>query len=67
MVNISHFMLTGIGRSIRTRELEAIASQPNEEGNNVLIADSFGGLANLRQALTSAICNSKHPTIFNIL
>lgn len=49
----------GVGRSIRMRELEAITSFPNQEGGNILMADDFEDLDNLRDSLVDAICNSE--------
>lgn len=49
----------GIGSSIRMQELEGIASAPNSQGKNVLLADNFSSLETLRSALVDIICNSK--------
>ena len=54
-----HLISIGIGKSIRMRELEGIASMPNENGENVLLADNFATLDNLRTALVDIICNSE--------
>ena len=49
----------GIGNSVRMRELEGIASMPNRNGENVLLAEDFASLENLRKSLVDTICNSE--------
>ena len=53
----------GIGSSIKVSELEAIASDPNEMGENVLQARDFNDLQNLRGRLIETICNSEYMSI----
>ena len=57
-----HLISVGIGRSVRMRELQGIASYPNEAGKNVLVVDEFEDLRDIEEELVDALCNSEFHT-----
>lgn len=49
----------GVGQSIRLRELQGIASYPNNLNQNLLRVENFNALGSIRDTIIRAACGSK--------